>query len=386
MKLFAMKLFAAAIAFALAGTACAQDHLVRVVLVQRHGVRSPTKPPIMLAPYAAQSWPGWPVLPGDLTAHGAADVELMGGWLRAHYAQLGLLPAKGCPATTQIIVHADGADSRTRESGQKFLDGAFPGCGFTAQSGPPGAADPLFAAVEAGAETLDPAAERAAMRQQLARPDPGEQAAKLTLAKVLGDPWPGCTANKGRCFLALPDQVKIAKGGAKLSGALATAAALTENFALEYDEGMPMSQVGWGRLTLAQLRQVMTLHNRGAAIERANPYSARHNGAVLARAIARDLAHGPLLTLYAGHDTNLSNLAGILGLNWNLPDQADATPPSGTLAFELWQTPAGKLHVTVRLFYPTNDQLRGTTLAGGARGITLLDAPDVARRLTANLP
>jgi 4-phytase/acid phosphatase len=43
------------------------------------------------------------------------------------------------------------------------------------------------------------------------------------------------------------------------------------------------------------------------------------------------------LTMIAGHDTNLSNMAGVFGLSWTLPDQPDATAPDTVLAFELWR-------------------------------------------------
>src|SRR4051812_29939701 len=45
--------------------------LEKVVLIERHGIRAPTKAPATYAKYAAEAWPDWPVAPGELTAHGA---------------------------------------------------------------------------------------------------------------------------------------------------------------------------------------------------------------------------------------------------------------------------------------------------------------------------
>ena len=55
------------------------------------------------------------------------------------------------------------------------------------------------------------------------------------------------------------------------------------------------------------------------------------------------------LLLLSGHDTNLSNLSGMLGLSWTLPGyQPDDTPPGGALIFTLWRDPAGAYFVKVR--------------------------------------
>jgi len=111
-------LIAAALVLA-AGTAEATTlHLVRVVIVTRHGVRPPTQSNADLAKYADKAWPDWPVAPGELTPHGAETVRLMGVTLREAYRAAGLLPREGCAGPGQVTVWGDGADQRTRESGK----------------------------------------------------------------------------------------------------------------------------------------------------------------------------------------------------------------------------------------------------------------------------
>jgi 4-phytase/acid phosphatase len=61
---------------------------------------------------------------------------------------------------------------------------------------------------------------------------------------------------------------------------------------------------------------------------------------------------------FAGHDTNLANLAGLFGLEWSLPDQPDSTAPATALAFELWRNGDGQKFVRPVLWYLTLDQLR----------------------------
>jgi 4-phytase/acid phosphatase len=67
-----------------------------------------------------------------------------------------------------------------------------------------------------------------------------------------------------------------------------------------------------------------------------------------------------------GHDTNLTNMAGSLNLNWLLDGRRDDTPPGSTMVFELWRT-----HVSTAcvFFTPqTLEQMRNTTpLTGDAK-------------------
>lgn len=360
--------------------------LERVVLVQRHGVRSPTKPASAYAPFSVQPWPEWPVAPGELTPHGARDVALMALWLRKSYADQGLLPVKGCPTAGRIAVWADGHDSRTRESGRVFLDNAFPSCGLTASHGPEGQADPLFQGVEAGNCPTDPARAQQALEEALAGlPARREEIdlAKSALYDVLTPPAQrrDCAGGGGpACFLFGKDGVQAGKFGARLIGPLSEASSLAESLMLEYAEAMPASEVGWGRADAAAIARIMPLHNIYAALSRRTSYLAAHNGAVMARAVARALAGQAafqglppaVLTVVFGHDTTLSNLAGILGVSWSLPEQPDDTPPGGTLAFELWRDRQGRAMVRLRMIYQPLEDLRS---ARADRPLRVVDLP-----------
>lgn len=327
------RLLCAVLLLAMAGPVLAEDKLERVVIVQRHGVRSPTKPPEAYARYSAEAWPVWPVAPGLLTPHGAENIRHMAVELRGHYAKLGLLPGEGCPAG--VSVWADGGDERTRDSGQNFLDGAFPGCGFVAAHGPDGQHDPVFDGAE------------------VCRPDPQDSRKAVAAATAALEPR---REEMKRAQQTLDAILKL-PAGETLD--LKTSASLAENLLLEYGQGMDKPQVGWGRASGDSIAQVMLLHNLSAEINRRTPYIASHNGAVLARTLLAALqGEGSTLKLIAGHDTQLSNLAGILGVSWTLPGQPDATPPGGAFAIELWRD--GKGHRTVKLafFYQPLEDMR----------------------------
>jgi 4-phytase/acid phosphatase len=67
------------------------------------------------------------------------------------------------------------------------------------------------------------------------------------------------------------------------------------------------------------------------------------------------------MAVFAGHDTNLASMAGILGVRWSLPDQPDDTAPDTVLAFEVWKARSGQRYVRVAVIYQTMDQLRNAT-------------------------
>jgi 4-phytase/acid phosphatase len=337
---------------ALPGLASATPELERVVLVSRHGVRAPTQTLQALDAATGLDWPAWPVGPGELTPHGAKALGQMGGFLRGVYVREGVLPARGCAATGAVQVWADGGDSRTRLSGDVLASALAPGCGVVSAHGPDGARDPLFDAAGTGVCPIEPAEALAALAAEthdgadLVRVE--DRKALAALQTVMAPS--GCNDGKGPC-LSDPSAVASGKAGVKLTGPLALASTWSENLLLEYAQGFSLDQVGWGRAgSPTVLAAILPAHDRAAALLRQTPYFATHNGAVMARTVL-DLLEGQApadphaprlspqarLTMIAGHDTNLSNMAGVFGLSWTLPDQPDATAPDTVLAFELWR-------------------------------------------------
>jgi 4-phytase/acid phosphatase len=285
----------------------------------------------------------------------------MGDVLRAVYAGEGLLPARGCAAAGAVQVWADGGDSRTRLSGDILANALEPGCGLVSAHGPDGARDPLFDAVATGVCPVDGTqalAALAAETQNAADVTRPEDRKALDALQVIVAP-DGCTNGRGPCLNG-PTAFAPGKAGVKLAGPLALASTWSENLLLEYAEGLPLDRVGWGRAgSPTALAAILPAHDRAAALMRQTPYLAAHNGAVLARTVLDLLEgqapadpHAPPLSpmakviVIAGHDTNLSNLAGVFDLGWTLPNQPDATAPDTVLAFEVWRDGATR---TVRI-------------------------------------
>ena len=68
---------------------------------------------------------------------------------------------------------------------------------------------------------------------------------------------------------------------------------------------------------------------------------------------------GDRVLILVGHDTNISNVAGMLGISWLLEGyQVDDTPPGGALVFELWEQPNGEFAVSTYYLAQSLEQMR----------------------------
>lgn len=347
---------------AVAGTRPADPLVVdRVVLLMRHGVRPPTKTPAMPPEVTPERWPDWPTKPGWLTPHGAAAVAQLGAadgtTLRFHR----LLPGKGCPVPAAIRIVAD-SDQRTIETAKAWAATLVPGCALAIDHYPQDEPDPRFNTIESGKAPLDPAKADAAVAAEVG---PGGFAAldaryRPLLARIdtilCGTPRPGCGVSGTPTGLARARADKRPK----LTGALDRASTAAQILLLEAAEGMPMTQVGWGRATLADVTALSEFHALEFRILARPRAVAAANFAGLAEIVRAGLADsGPRVTMISGHDTNIANLGGLLDVHWQVPGfAADDPVPGGALLLERLHDRAGKRYVRLRYRAQTLEQLR----------------------------
>ncbi len=333
--------------------------LERMVMVMRHSVRPPTKAVATPEGTTAQPWGTWTTPYGELTAHGADGARLMGAYYRTFLGARGLLPREGCAAPGDIVSWASGK-SRAIKTAEAFAETLQPGCGLKVAHPDSEANDPIFHP----AEGIDgDIALKAALRQK-----PGVAAeAKIhaqdfaVLQRVLGcDP-----ATKAGCGIAAkPSKLTASKGDTpNLEGALSVASTAGQTILLEYVEGKPMAEVGWGRASKADIQAMLRFHPVKFHYEVGAPYVAQRYAAPIAKEILSALngeqGTGAKLTLLTGHDTNIAALRGFLGAHFTAADYPqDDPPPGGAMGFELLTDKAGKAYV--RAFYTaqTMDQLR----------------------------
>ena len=138
---------------------------------------------------------------------------------------------------------------------------------------------------------------------------------------------------------------------------------------------MQGQDLGWGRLDADILLRVMELHAASSDLTRRTPYLARARGSNLLDHVLRSIEQaatgkavpgalgrpGDAVLIVVGHDTNLANISGMLGLSWHLPGyQPDDTPPGGALVFSLWQQPdTARYFVRTTYLAQTLQQMRG---------------------------
>jgi 4-phytase/acid phosphatase len=368
--------FVALAALAAAGVAAVDTpplQVAYVVVISRHGVRAPTWTKERLNEYSADPWPDWGVPPGNLTPHGHELMRLMGAYYRALLSHDGLLSREGCAEAAGISVWAD-VDQRTRESARALADGIGPDCGIVVHAQEGDGADPLFDPFGAGVATVDPERAVSDVRRQIGSAperlvDAHREAFRVLDRILVGD---------RRAALSFIDETAVtvsATGkGVELAGPFAVGSTMSENLLLEYANNFQGRDLGWGRLDRETLLQVLRLHTTYADLVRRTPYIARRRGSNLLAHVLRSMQQavdgtarqgalgrpGDILLVLSGHDTNLSNLSGMLDLSWHLPSYPpDDTPPGGAIVLSVWRDRQTKHHV-VRAQYLAQsvDQMR----------------------------
>lgn len=356
--------------------------LTKLVVVSRHGVRTPLPPHVELSNWAAQPWPAWSQPAGSLTPRGAELATQMGRYYRLFASEAGAMTAAGCPP---VYVYADNLE-RTQATAQALIDGFAPNCGITYRTRTDVKVDPLFHPLAAGVCRLDPLVAQTRVLERaggdLNRSTRDLKAPFDALQSILLCCKPALCSAFGRgerCTLSdlptvlspLPDG-----GGLAMMGALAIASSTSELLLLEYTDGLPMTEVGWGRATPAQMRDAWRLHTEHYDLMQRTPYLARRMGSALLSKVAaavtsaRSLGFGApdpavrdaKFVAYVGHDTNIWNLAGMMDVSWLQPGyQRNQTPPAGALMFEVRETPDRKLRVYTSYVAQSLEQMRNAT-------------------------
>jgi 4-phytase/acid phosphatase len=352
------------------------------VILTRHGIRSPIWPTQLLNSYSSDAWPNWGVPPGNLTPQGSKLMQLFGSYYRLYFSAAGLLRPAGCEDAGHIHIRAD-AEQRTRDTGRSLAAGMLPGCSVDVQTVGEGK-DPLFTSWVAGVGKPDRALAAASISGRIGANPTALVAIHRHGFDTLREVLFGCAADAScsaedqpgkQSLLKQPSVVEAGKGdhAADLQGPLRTGSTLAEDFLLEYASGMEGNDLGWGRLSAAKLLEVMSIHAAYADLARQTPYIARLQASNLLSHVLRSMDQalsnrpipgsvgkpGDRILILVGHDTNISNVAGMLGISWLLDGyQPDDTPPGGALVFELWQQPNGEFAVSTYYLAQSLEQMR----------------------------
>ncbi|MEO9170078.1 MAG: histidine-type phosphatase [Candidatus Baltobacteraceae bacterium] len=334
----------------------AAQPLTFAVVLTRHGVRSPTHTPVQY------TWPDWqPDAQGYLTKRGYALATMMGKYYGEYFG------ARGLPldcTSGNAYVYAD-IDQRTIETGRALIEGLCANASGL----------PLNHSAAIASNTPDTLFDNAGTSEKRAAPTPATQAVEV---QQRADFNLFQTLLNERCY----DTCSTIGTG---SDALHTASGYAENIFLEYAQCRPLAEIAPvdSPAFLPQLQAAMRLHvDAYDAGGRAEPAARDGGGNMLAHIIglleqkagaAHPGVNGPDMSatnvaFIVGHDTQIGNIAGILGAHWDLGDSMapDDMPPGGALIFELYRDAGDTPRVRLAFAHQTLAQMRsGSRITGG---------------------
>lgn len=357
------------------------DELRMVIIVSRHGVRAPIESETRDSRYNTQPWPAWPVPPGVLTPNGATLMTNMGSFYRERYASL-FRDRQNCSASVLAVANRT---ERTVSSAEALLKGLAPACSIKVHVHDASGLDPIFeAGAFAGVANHEELA--AAIRGRLggnpqwwpsAYQRPLEEMQQILLNCNEGSPCGASSTAKKLLEDASIVRAANISDMVEIDGPVSKGADFAENLLLQYTEGLPMAQVGWGRVSRSELNELMVMNTGYHDYVLRTPYFAQIGASDMASRIGATLQQaaegknvsgaigspGTRFLVLLGHDSNLTWLGGLLHLNWLLPQQpVNATPPGSALVFELHRHPAtNRFYLQVYFMSQTLDQMRDKT-------------------------
>ncbi len=361
--------------------------LKQVILFGRHGVRTPVVPNSILDSFSSQPYPAFSVSGvANLTVNGATNETILGSYYRLWLTEQGLLTGKDSADAASVYFRATGTPL-IAGTARAFAAGMLPEAAINVNTYTAPASDPIFDPVDAGVAQLDPRMAVAAVQGRLGgNPQSLASAYGPELAVVrsvlFGYP-PGQTpvpaTPPGKLDVSvLPISITTGTTTTPVTpGGLADVLYAIDPFAMEYADGLPASDVGWGQLTAGGISQITRLYNLLLDLEYRTPYLARVQSSNMASHVVRSMlqaATGNAMTgtvgspsskvvVLVGSNTNMTGLAGLLHLDWVLPGYPpDTCAPGGILSFELRQSQStGEYVVRVSYVTQTMDQLRNRT-------------------------
>ncbi len=329
------------------------DELQLAIILTRHGVRSPLQSNEALGAFSSQPWPKWEVPAGIQTPRGNALVALMGDYFHAYLTEGGALSGDPAVDGPRVFIRADN-DQRTIETG-RIIGKSLVGVGEPEVHSLVGTVDPLFRPVMAHVGNPDRALATAAVLGRLGGdPQNVERAYAPQLAELKAVLVGAGGAPPAASLFDAPTGVRAGGGGnlVELTGRLRAALDCTEAFLLEYADGMPQSDVGWGRVDDRAMTDLLALHELYFDLAMRTYYPAQVGGSNLASHIIDTLEQATLgqpvpgaigppgerVVVLVGHDSNIANIGGLFGMNWWIPGTpANPTLPGGALVLELWK-------------------------------------------------
>ena len=376
--------------------------LKQIIVFGRHGVRAPAISQADYAQYSPRPYPDFGVLqPGYLTVHGQQAEVLLGAYYRSYLLVEGLLTGDSGTDLARSYFRANSIQ-RSNLTATKLGAGLFNGITVPVHSYPLNQPDPIFDPILADVVAVDPlraAAEVQAIYSSgkaLASAYSGEFSLIRSVllnyqngVQPLPPTPPGITDPTVQPIPLDAITSLLYTGNVIDEGGLGATNAAADPFVMEYANGFPLADVGWGQLSLDTLSQTTRIITLTLNVELRTPYLAQVQSSNAAAHILRSMKQAVLgeaipgafgdpasrVIVVISSDAYMTGLAGLLGLHWQLPGyQPDFCAPGGALVFEVRQSRRTGEYL-VRAFYTAQsfDQLRNLT------PLTVLSPPETAQ-------
>jgi 4-phytase/acid phosphatase len=352
-------------------------------------VRSAALPTATISVFASRPYPDFGVPTGYLTQHGYQAQLLLGTYYRDYLLAQGLLTGNDVEDAKHAYFRANSIQ-RSNVSAAALAAALLPTASVPVHSYPLGQTDPVFDPVAAKIATVDGAR---AVAEVAGAFGPGtaiasSYGAELSLIRSILFGYPVTTQPPPPVPAGLIDPTalpvpltastsNIATGNIINAGGLASTLYAADPFVMEYTDGLPLSEVGWGQLTPETLSQQTRIITLDFAIQLDTPYLNRLQSSNAAAHVLRSMEQavygrkvpgafsepGTRLLVINSSDAYVVGLANLLHMHWLLPGyQPDYCPPGGALVFELRESKStGEFIVRVHYTAQTFDQLRALT-------------------------
>lgn len=347
--------------------------LKQVLIFGRHHVRAPLSTNgSVLQEVTNKEWPQWSVEGGGLTTKGGVLEAYLGAYTREWLRKNGLLTEGSCPKPKEFYAYANSLQ-RTVATANFFIVGAFPVCNIsTFHSLKLGNMDPVFhPAINNGSQKFK-------LRIQEAM---GETSKQLDLTKVyreldeiLDYIHSADCIKKEDCSLANKKRKNsfiLEKGEEPtMEGPLRIANSVVDAFNMQYYEGIPINEVGWGKFkTESRQRRLIQVVNEYEDLLFSTGGIAKDLATPLINYIDNNFNTGkisegnPQITLMIGHDSNIATLLSTLDFeDYELPGQYESTPIGGQLVFQRWyNVESNEDLLRIEYVYQTRAQIREAT-------------------------
>lgn len=344
--------------------------LERMVILSRHGIRSPMSGSgSLLAEITPHAWFNWTSRPSELSLRGAVLETLMGQYFRLQLEEAGLIPENWQPKEGAARFYAN-AKQRTQATARYFSAGLLPvGQVPVEMHAEYDSMDPVFNPVlhfvtEEYARDVETQVAEAGGIRGLEGIHAGVKDALIRLMEVTDmEESEAYTSGKYGDLMSGETQLILTEGKEPgMEGAIRRGTSVADALILQYYEEADPEKYAFGHaVTEDDLRLIHSIADTYTEMLFGAPLVAPNLAHPLLREIRSELtAEGRKFSFLCGHDSNLCSVLAALGVEeYLLPDAVEQRTPIGVkLVMERWIREDGTAWIRTALVYQTPAQLR----------------------------